>query len=298
MVQSFKFAIVRLAPEGVRDERINIGTAVFSDDGIDVRLPRRLDKIRVLSAALDQEDVRELTEAMAMRDIDLRNSGINDPDARKKAIGRVGPLTLSHLGTFTCINEKEYELRIQAIFESIIEPEPAPAKIRSKKSRVLTQLKRALRDEKVLARSTEDLASHRVVSNLVLSDGLIADLVLKNGKMHIFETVDASSEEVTARKAITDIAVSAMVLEQARIKFGERETKARLIYEASSSVEHAARTCLDAAAHQGAELINWASTSDRLRLISSITSLATPIESRRDKMKRFVGSGSPRLRLA
>lgn len=298
MVQSFRFAIVRLAPEGVRDERINIGAVIFSDDAVDIRLPRRLDKARVISAALDRRGLHELSETIATRDIDLRNAGIRDADARSRAIGRVGPLTLSGLGTFTCLNEREYEARISSILQSIVDPEPALRAARSKRSRVLTQLKRALREERVLAKSDEDLMSRRVVSSLLLADGLVADLVLKNGAMHVFETVDVSSAEATARKAVSDIAVSALVLEQARINFGEDGTKTRLVYEASVSVENAAQTCLDAAAHQGAELINWASTADRIRLITTITSLAVPFETRRDKAKRLAGSDLPKLRLA
>ncbi|WP_081628131.1 DUF3037 domain-containing protein [Sphingobium indicum] len=154
MVRSYKFAIVRLAPGGVRDERINVGVVVFGEASIDVRLPKRLDKIRVLSSAIDQSSIRELTEAVVARDIDIRNAGIFDPEARNTAI-----------------------------------------------------------------------------------------------------------------------------------------------YEASSNVESAARSCLETAAHQGAELINWASNSDKIKLITSIASLATPIEKSRDRNRR-PHEDTPRLKLA
>ena len=186
MAQSYKFAVVRLSPEGVRDERINVGLVVFAEDAVDVRLPRRLDKVRVISASLDQAAIEELTYAVMTRDLDLRQSGIADAEARKTGIGRIGPLTLSQLGMFTCADERQYEARIASIFRSIIDPEPAPKIQRQKSSRVLTQLKRALRERRVLARPDENLDSHRVVQNLPLADGLVADLVLKNGKMHVF----------------------------------------------------------------------------------------------------------------
>jgi hypothetical protein len=132
----------------------------------------------------------------------------------------------------------------------------------------------------------------------MLADGLIADLALKNGTMHVFETVDVSSTEATPRKAVTDIAVSALVLEQARINFGSHGTRARLVYDASPSIESAAQSCLDAAEHQGTELINWASTTDRIKLITTITSLAVPAEKKADRMRRLANAGVPRLRLA
>jgi hypothetical protein len=297
MVQSFRFAIVRLAPGGVRDERINVGAIIFRDDAVDIRLPRRLDKIRVLSAALDQDKLRELIATIDYRDADVRSSGIEDPEARLCAIGRVGPLTFSALGTFRCNSDSSYESRIASIMQSIVEPEPALKTLNSKKSKVLTELKRALREHRVLARSYEDISSHRVVANLELADGLIADLVLKNGKMHVFETVDVSGPDVTPRKVVTDVAVSALILEQARINFGEK-TKGRLIYNASRNVESSARSCLDAAEHQGAELYNWASTSDKLKIITDITSLATPLQLKKDRNRFSEGVEGPRLRLA
>ena len=131
-----------------------------------------------------------------------------------------------------------------------------------------------------------------------LADGLIADLVLKNGKMHVFETVDVSEPDTSAKRAVSDIAVSALVLEQARIKFGDEQTNSRLIYAASASVEAAARSCLQAAEHQGAELYNWSSVQDQVRLIASITSLATPIETRRGRGRSAPQDGGPRFRFS
>lgn len=297
MVRSYKFAIVRLAPGGVRDERINIGAVIFSEDGVDVRMARRLDKVRVISAALDQSAFKELAGAIEARDFEIRSAGISDPEGRCRAINRVGPLTMSDLGVFTCADEREYNLRVSAIFESIIEPETAPPVAKNKRSRLLTQLKNALREERVLARKGEDLSSHRVVSDLSLADGLVADLVLRNGAMHIFETVDVSNTDATPRKAVSDIAVSALVLEQARINFGSFGTKTRLVYSANSAVERAAKSCLDAAQHQGAELINWASTQDKIKLVTTIASLATP-RSPRGRRPHFISADAPKLRLA
>jgi hypothetical protein len=64
MAHCYKFAIVRLAPDTVRDERINVGAVVFSDDDLDVRVSRRLDKVRAISAAADVDMLRDLVENM------------------------------------------------------------------------------------------------------------------------------------------------------------------------------------------------------------------------------------------
>jgi hypothetical protein len=298
MARSHRFSIVRLAPGDIRDEQVNLGIAVFSDDDIEVRLPARLEKARLISAALDRSMIRELTTAIVSRDIEARASGVSGAEGRANAIGRIGPLSLSKLGTFTCVNDEQYESRIGAIMRSMVEPEAAPKVETSKKSRLLTELKKVLRQERILAKKEENLGSHRFVPNLVLAEGLVADLALKNGAMHIIETVDVSSEEATSRRAVADIAVSALVLEQARINYGEHKTRARLIYSASPTVEQAAQTCLDAAEHQGAEIINWASTQDQIKLLTTLASLAIPSETENDRRRRMANEGTRRLRLA
>ena len=46
MAHYYKFAIVRLAPDDARDERVNIGLVVLADHGLDVRISKRLEKVR------------------------------------------------------------------------------------------------------------------------------------------------------------------------------------------------------------------------------------------------------------
>jgi hypothetical protein len=129
----------------------------------------------------------------------------------------------------------------------------------------------------VLAQRDEDLSAHRVVSNVELGTGLVADFVLKNGAMHVIETVDACSESATGIRAVKDVALSALTIEQARISYGEEQTVGRLIYSASSQAESLLTSALQAAEHQKIELINWASGDDRRRLLTTIASLADPL---------------------
>lgn len=280
MAHCYKFAIVRLAPDTVRDERINVGAVVFSDDDLDVRVSRRLDKVRAISAAVDIDTLRELVENMRGLDERLRAAG-GDNDARFSLLSHVGPVTLSPLGTFEASDAATYEARLEGILKSMVDPEPAPPRMREKRSRLLTQVKDSFRRERVLASKNETLEAHRIVTSFELDEGLVVDFVLKNGSMHVVETVDASSDTETLNKAISAIAVSALVLERARMKYGKDETKSRLVYSATASLEKVAMPSLEAAHHQGAELTNWASADDRMRFIHTLSSLATPVPRKR-----------------
>jgi hypothetical protein len=179
---------------------------------------------------------------------------------------------------------------MSSILKAMVDVEPAPRVVREKRSRLLTQVKRVFKQERVMAKKDEDLSSHRIVTAFELDDGLVADLILRNGSLHVVETVDATNEDETAKKAISEVAVSAIVLERARMRFGKENTKARLVYSASATLERAAKPSLEAVEHQGAQLVNWESNEDRTRFIQSMSMLATPIPSKRSrKIARVTG---------
>lgn len=285
MAHSYSFAVVRLAPDDVRGERLNVGLVVFNDGSLDIRLAKRLEKIRSISAALEPKTVQDVIENLGTLDEKIRDYGLVDAASRRSRLSSVGPISLSEIGTFVAESALSYEDRVASILRVMVDAEPAPARLRAKRSKLLTQVKSSFRQERVLAKPDEKLDSHRIVSSFQLDEGLVADLVLRNGAMHVIETVDASGNEDSLRKAISEIGVAALVLERARMKFGDDQTHAKLVYSASPLLEKIARPSLDAAAHQGTQLINWSSADERNKFIHSLTSLATPFVRNKQSVK-------------
>lgn len=281
MARSFKYAIVRLDAHPARGERLNVGLIVFQEEGVDIRIGRKLDKVRALSAALDPAEVRENILQLANIDRLLLEQGVAGADERRNALQGLGLVSLSGTARIDCSTSASYEAALQSLMSGIIEPEQAIVRPVIKRTRLLSVVKRALKQEGILARIGEDLSEHRVVPHVQLAEGLIADFVLKNGAMHVVETIDASISDTSPRKVVTDIALSALVLEQARISYGESDTKAKLIYDATASMEAVAMPSLNAAAHQGADLINWRSREDQVRFMTHLASLAVPLEAKR-----------------
>ncbi len=226
---------------------------VITDDGLDIRVAKRLDRARAISAAMDTATLKSVVTGLRQIDDGLRSSGITDIDRRLSMLSHTGSVSLSPLGTFVA-DESSYEDRLSRIMQAMVDAEPAARRQREKRSRLLTQMKKVFREERVMAQKGEDLASHRIVSGLELEEGLVADLALKNGSMHFVETVDASGDAESPRKALGDIGISALVLERARMKFGDKNTTTRLVYNASPSLEKIARPSLEAAEHQGSTL--------------------------------------------
>jgi len=273
-----KFSVIQFVAHPVRNERLNIGIVVFGEDGVDVRISRRLERVRSLSAAVDVEQLRHAI--LGLRDIDAHSRAIGSTSEteRLENFSSFSSFSFSPMGSFDCPNALGYEDAIANLLQKLVEPEPAPARAaKQRNSRLLSTLKKALRQERILARRDETIDSHRVVSNYEIVSGLAANLVLKNGAMHVFEAVDGLSDDASSMKIFKDIGYSTLVFEQAKMTFGETKTCTRLIYQASADMERIAKPALDAAAHQGAELVNWESRDDRIKLVTTLTTLAEPI---------------------
>jgi hypothetical protein len=296
MSRKFEYAVIQLADVS-RDERLNAALAIFSDQGLELRIPRRLEKLRALSSALDVDDVRAAISQLEDFDKVLLDQGCTDVVDRIRALGALSPLKLTSPSYFVAPTQAIYEEWIVRLTKALIDPEPARLKPVFKRTKLLTMMKSAFRSERVLAKRGEDISAHRLVSNVIIAEGLNADFVLKNGAMHVIETVDASGDELSARKVVSDIAVSALVLEQARMKFGENSTESRLVYDASVEAERIAMPSLEAAAHQGTRLINWASTNDRNALIDQLSNLATPYETKKSDRPEVHASTQHRFKI-
>ena len=279
MTGTYEFAVLGITDRH-RNEKLNAGLIVFGDDHLDVRLPKRLDRLRALSGALDLDALRDDLQSLSSIDAAARLEGRHSAKDRIQYLTLISRFEVSSPGTFVAVNAEAYEAGIERLQKFLIEPESPMPRLKMKRTKLTTSVKNALRKERILARKGEGLGAHRVVSNVQIAEGLSADFVLKNGAMHVFETVDASFEEISLRKVVTDIAVSALVLEQARMTFGENSTIARLVYDASSVIERHAEPSLLAAQHQGTELVNWASVDDRRSFLVQLTKLAEPLPSK------------------
>ncbi|HEX8401028.1 MAG TPA: DUF3037 domain-containing protein [Allosphingosinicella sp.] len=277
MERCYSYAVARFVANRLRDERLNIAVVVFKDDGLDVRLPKSLDKLHAISAALDVQGVRDAVEQL----YDVYTFAVHEGLSAQEKLDAISPFAavdFSMLGEFRAASSEQYENRLTSLVRTLVEPEPAlPRQAVRRPSRLLNDIKSAFRSERVMARKGEGLEAHRILQNYKVAEGLPADLILKNGAMHIVETVDASASEHFSMRMIYSIGKAAMVFEQARMQFGEAETKARLVYKATSSLESFITPTLEAAEHQGAVLINWESRDDRTQFIVDLSSLAEPL---------------------
>jgi hypothetical protein len=276
MSRAYNFALIRLPSHPARGELLNVGIAVLGENGIELRCPPKLDKIRAITGAVDPNELKEDILSFA----DAAASAIKDGKSFGEAIESAFSLSTyqtTHCGVFWAASRDQYEREVGKIIRTLIDPEPAPPKtLRKRETKLKANIRSAFRSEHVLASREDTLEDHRIVSNHKLAEGVVVDFLLKNGAYHVIETVDAVNDGVSVRKAITDIALSALAFEHARIEFGNFLVKPRLVYQASFQLERDISPSLHAAEHQGAELINWESGDQRRAFLVDLARNAEP----------------------
>lgn len=297
MSHCYKYAIAQFPADAIRNERLNLAIVVFEADRLDVRIPKSLDKLRAISNAINLDTVRDSLSQLVGLDDFARASYGAEIAKRMMFIEQAAPISFSAVGEFYAHDKLSYDNIVISLLTKLVEPERAPMRIIHRPTRLLREVKSAFKMERVLAKKDEGLDAHRIVSNHKVAEGLAADLILKNGAMHVVQTADASVADGSIRRSIANIAVSALVFEQARMNFGEKNTKSKLVYKASSGMESIISPSLDAAEHQGATLINWESRDDRNRFIIELSSLAEPMPKKNAVATKVHASNQPSLKL-
>lgn len=279
MAPSYKFGVIKFVSDSLRSECLNVGLLIESGGGWLIRSGKRLEKVRVISAALDSGDVA--SELSDLPDLLERLEIASFDDLQKiKCVSDFTSLKVIEQGSFT-VHASLFEHTLQDLLSRYVDAEPVTGKqARKRPSKLRHDIWLALRSEKVLANPSEGLESHRVLYKHELAQGIVADFLLKNGAMHVVESVDASGEGVSLARCISEVAMSALTFEQTRISYRNIYIKPRLVYTASAEMEKAIAPSLYAAEHQGAELINWASIDDRNRFLIDFSGLAQPKDQR------------------
>jgi len=267
MARSYDFVVVKLVPDAVRDESLNVAVIVLGSEKLTVRVTPNPERLHAIAPRLMSDTLDELKKSLEALDI----TGVPLTE-RLAQLRRLPGIVISEPGTLHAENAAELSNHIDSLVARLLTTVRAPAPLAAPKTTALIQeLSKTFRKEKLLGRGDEDLSKHKVVRNFaVSSDGsLRADFVAKNRFMHVTETVDLrTSGELTASR-LKDIAVAAVTLDEAKRKFGRR-TQRYFVYAGSASAEKQARGYLHAAEFHAEEVFNFSSKGDRAAYLDHI----------------------------
>jgi hypothetical protein len=224
----FKFSIIRLIPDPVRAESINVGLVVCNEFGLDIRILQNARKLKAVTSLVKLESLNEFAN-----EIEWIYSLTQDFDSLSKVL--CGSLQLSAPGAFALKNPADYDNKIDSLMKLYVNPSFASNRAPQNK-RIITELKEIFGNAGILGRDINDINNHRVVSNYPISEdeGIYAELLLKNGAYHLTETLDLRNDSL--KQKMGDSALKAITITKA---------KEALLGKVKSFVVYAAKTARD-----------------------------------------------------
>ena len=253
-MNTFKYSIIRITPNPVRAETINVGLVVMKPSGPDVRIIDNASKLKAITNIFDLNALQNSRKQLE----DILSSGLSLEQA---SLLFKGSFLLSNVGTFHAADERAYELKINELNKLFITAEKAKRKIEVSQKRIITELKDRFELEGVMGKNLQDISEHKVVQGYPLSEseGLYAELLLKNGIYHLTETLDLRISN--NRHKLGESSFKSVTMNAAKTKW-KNEVKTFVVFAAEPSQEKAHSQQLNLVGGYADNIFNLLSTDD------------------------------------
>jgi Protein of unknown function (DUF3037) len=262
MAHTYKYSILTAIPDPRRGERVNIGIVVFLDGKLDVRFQQASFKLK----ALTRENWDSRIESIRRRISELHQKKNEAPDSMLSKISFVEPLiSSSGLGTFHSHSPEDYENTINDILQSLVLlPKAKPS---DAVSRINTEITKAFKTAKALAKPDQSLRDGKIVRGLpvAINEGLLADFALQNSKMHIASTLDLRKHTVRLDEA----ALKSIVLDKSREVYG-KTVRTIGVYAVEPDMKKHFSTHIELLSDYADETYNWLEMGRRTKFLRSL----------------------------
>lgn len=265
------FSVLRYQPDMQRQEVVNAGVVLFTDENPRVALAPNLGKLLALDPNLHltkvYEQVAKLQETLRVlwserRSVDyvLRHF----TDGARLSLSPVGMVDASNRDIDDIVDELQRDLVM------------APARRRSyepRRSSLHTELRSVFRQSRILGSRPTDISKHLVVPNFPIDPdlGLFAEFALRNGQLHVTETVDFRTSTPSHRRQ--EAQAKALLLVQAEQRVGKSDLRRYVVVTGVSSQVQSSVNLLSRFTE---DLIVRESAEDWRRYVDAMHRAATP----------------------
>lgn len=233
-LETLPFSLIRYQVDLQRQEVVNVGVVLFTELGPLIATPPGQGKVLALNPNFPLSRVFEQTERLAEAVRSLWKD-CSDVSAVLQFF-RSGALTLSPLGT-VLRGTRTDESIIEELLRDLVAPPPKQRTRIAQKSRLHTELRTLFRDAKILGSSPEDISKHLVVPNYPIDaeTGLFAEFALKNGHLHLTETVDFRLSTTSTKRQ--EAQAKTLLLVEAHQKLGRRLKRYVIVTGVSAEIQ-------------------------------------------------------------
>jgi len=252
-----QYGVLSHYPRPHRTEHVHIGVVCFLPGGVTrVHFGEDLKKLRAIDPTIDFEAVRSWETGLPqmVRDMPM--------EAAAAFIRDFGQWTMSDtLGRFAYGSEDEYLVRVAHALRNLVAAPSKSLRERHDVSRLHVDLKIAFSSKGWLGR---DITNHEIVERHPLGPMTSAEFALQNGRLHVIETLDLRTSNMSAKK--NDARSKALTLDMAR-RFSEDSARFAIVAGIDSPILGDARDLLSRYCEH---ILQWESVSDMNGLMKEL----------------------------
>lgn len=265
-----EYSLLLLNPSIERLDTVVVG-AIFRTAVWDVRVTTSVSKIKAVNPAYPESKL--LQTVALVKELAVNKNTLQDLRIGFEG-GRWGISVDGFVGSFTYASEAEYHLQVAAVLAESVNPpslaQSHPVPVSRRRNVVRRNLRAHFKARGLWSRQDSDIYQHKIVEQYPISpeSGLIAEFALRNGVMHITETVDFEVQSLVGKRLLAQ-AKTLVLSESARV-FGA--STRRYVVVAGSTREDARQSMNLLRDH--AEVFALESTSDMTTYVDAISSAA------------------------
>lgn len=268
---TFLFSLVRYQPDMHRQEVVNVGVVLFTPIGSHVSFASNQGKLLALDPNFRLN--RLFDQAHRLQDAlkGLHQAGVPIED-QVRMFSAGGGVSLSPPGMINAQGQPP-EALIEELLHDLVS---APTKKRLREpqtSRLHTELRQVFKQARILGSKPGDIAKHLVVPNFPIDPevGLFAEFALRNGQLHITETVDFRLSTHASKRQ--EAQAKTLLLIQALARVGSDDLKRYVVVTGASAQVQASMNLLERHAD---DFIVRESEQDWRRYVDAMHKAATP----------------------
>lgn len=255
----YEYVVLRLSPSIMRGETVNIGLAIFPEDGDPIiRISAPIGKIQAIDPTWNAErETRlhdQLVEALAEA---------TSIDERISLLTSMGYTRSGEPGFFYA-TESGLDAEIREVSNLYVSTRSKSSKIR--RSKLHKEIADRFKSMDLLGNHIDDLAKHRVVPHVPIpgNPDLKGDFVYKNGVYRITQTLDYRVSPLGARQKVSEACTKVMAASEATKVWGQ-DTKKFALVSVPKEIADIADSHLDLLYASGFEIFHADSKIDLAR---------------------------------
>lgn len=235
MNTALSYSLMRYQPDASRHEVVNIGAILFTPEGPTMALASNMGKLLALNPNASVSQVYEQAQSLHATAQRMQEKGLSPEQTVGMLSRAMAGAVLMPLGSVATQGRAPSEVLSELMAALVTPPTRQRAAKPRSHSRLHAEITTLFKQAKMLGTEPGDIAEHLVVPRFPIDAdvGLFAEFALRNGRLHITETVDFRVKDQPGKKREAE--AKTLVLIQALETVGRQDLQRYVVVSGASA---------------------------------------------------------------